>query len=169
MCRQYQYHTLCHTRVCPTVLGRKKRNAYCRAALAARRLGACDLGLETQEPFRIRDTRARCHRCKQLARVAISSAVAENRRRKKKKKKKKREETREEGEEEEELFVVKTPEKDQGTQHGDNYESRGLPPSYFFFGSPDLCADPNPYGFPGATRETPESSIADEFAKLRSR
>ncbi|RYP60001.1 hypothetical protein DL771_010653 [Monosporascus sp. 5C6A] len=68
MCRRYLYHTLCSNQACPTVVSNKLRNAYCREALDARRLGHCETGAKITEHFFDQDGSGLCGRCKSLSR-----------------------------------------------------------------------------------------------------
>ncbi|KAI1654880.1 hypothetical protein F4813DRAFT_392135 [Daldinia decipiens] len=70
MCKQYHYHTKCHTTNCQSILGSKKRNRYCREALKARRLGRCSTGVQIAGVFRSEDSKACCDACKQQAKIA---------------------------------------------------------------------------------------------------
>lgn len=66
MCKQYVYLNLCIEHDCESIVGKKGRNAYCRAARhGARRLGFCDGGLAYVVVSRHRGTVV-CDECKQL-------------------------------------------------------------------------------------------------------
>ncbi|RYP59713.1 hypothetical protein DL770_010152 [Monosporascus sp. CRB-9-2] len=67
MCRRYLYYTLCSNQACATVVSNKLRNAYCREALNARRLGHCETGAKITEHFFDQDSSGLCGRCKSLS------------------------------------------------------------------------------------------------------
>lgn len=68
MCKNYIYHTVCHNRVCDTIVSKKSRNVYCREALDARCLGHCMTGVVIAQQLFNRHSSARCRCCKSLAR-----------------------------------------------------------------------------------------------------
>lgn len=79
MCKQYVYLSHCLEHDCDSIVGKKGRNTYCRAARhgAPRRLGSCDGGLEYVTASRHRGT-VLCDECKQLRalRQLSSSSVS---------------------------------------------------------------------------------------------